>query len=1597
MEIDLEIESTSIDSPIKIVKPRKSDNKLPLNISDAPLSPTAHTRPAAKLASEGSAFRRIDSPLTVKTPQRSNGNNGRTDTLSPGIAISPSYAAQINRSTVGKEMKNKSIYNDNTSFLGDAFAPFSGGENTFYRSDNYFNSSESISPTGLSSNQSASPDILGMVHQLVQKNNNFQQVLSSTESLFSHFSDNDGSISGRYSGDDGEDFHGALSSSYSSLQSLGDIHSLRLNDETNSLHGSKELEAGFSNFNYNTGDASISYDHSRSRRRPLQFTDLDNMHPSNSANSLGSFHAPGMVDRSYGLNPHKQVQPHAHPLPYSSNVQTSAYESHYSQDPHHYAPNEYQQVQQQQHPGFSAYNKQYIPGQQQYMHDNRQYSRYPMANPNQSHPGLYGDSNSNINSYYQNMRGNDRYNEQGRVPANNYNMQNVPAIDHRYMSNNEGAYNQMPRANALPLSLNAPRGNAPYTNTSHGHGYEYDARLRNEASHQSYDYGNQMNSTGYQQSHAQSPTRSVNSTGMMMQPSAQQPVHYQNYLPNPLEAAPSAYYPNPNDSRHQAYPHPGSQKIRPMNVPDDVNYSSNVSSQANRSTMAFTSQNASQKGYTYPSSQQLPPPSQQQQLQYGAQATTAISSANEQVHAHEPRSARYTIPAQRRAQSSETLNSQGTNKSDNRSGSHNAGAPVRGQSYTTLSTDNTFRSYGVAPPRVQPSSLNQTRQELVESPHSKSKYKEFYRELRNKERESLEAATLYAEQSLQYMPEKMKWRVYLELADLAKRSNDFDKARQLYEEVCRHQPLASQGWLEWSKMEEESGRVKNSLKILREGLKHCHFHEGLLTKAVKQQEKLHDIKAAREMLSVLKYESIDKAWKGVLEGALLEARVGKSGVARQFFKYLMENVSWYGPIYHEAYRLEEKDGNERQALEIIKRGLSQLPRYGPLWFGLMRIIERQDVRVEKKYWFLGRMPLMTKLREETKNAVRNISKELIWKVYFELSQAEERAAEAAALGLHYLSSLSLYQARNKMYASARVVLVKSLLGCPANLRWKIWLAGSRLELSAGSLHKARLLLCRAYAEVPHKSKSYVYLECSRVEEYAGNIAGARRILHRAKEEGKGEWKVFLEMALLEIRCGNKRGAVKAANEALKLHSGTGRLWAILIQICHRLEKVIKPSLFATSEDAQDADDLSFTSETFNEDDSFDDSYPVQTKHDVLFRALEEVPKSGEVWCEGARCHLNPLDIVSFDLSKAQRYLCFAIQFTPQYGDTFVEYLRLEMLCQVLLPRVLAVLGLPVVPFIKRYLSEDCEADVVEMLGGYESLQSLCCADPISVPATPFDRQKRRKIIVGIERMEFDMGSMLPYYKATNKKLLQRRCINADPNYGTLWFFCRPKPFDIPSKILKSALELLTHDLIAAQKLYVRAIFHYVMKCISKVYKEEFTRENTEKNVSSHVSSSSAISSSSVDSADPHGRASDSKATDSLNYSMESRVSVSSNSSSSSGNSIFYRSNIKNLNQSLDSEGDSDMRMLLEVQEDGKDQSSREDELINDFELSKSMLGNWPCILDVQSVALANVDGTLFASTDFVSSLIQLNRLIDNRNLNEEDRRKVLFGSDMIIP
>ena len=638
------------------------------------------------------------------------------------------------------------------------------------------------------------------------------------------------------------------------------------------------------------------------------------------------------------------------------------------------------------------------------------------------------------------------------------------------------------------------------------------------------------------------------------------------------------------------------------------------------------------------------------------------------------------------------------------------------------------------------------RAELVESPETRAAFKEFYRNFRLNERSSIQEAKDYALKALEggSVPLKTHWRVYLELADLAKRSNRFGEARMLYAQVCELQPYASQGWLEFSKLEEECGHMSRCSKILNEGLKYCSINENLLSRAIKHEEKMNNLSRARELLARLKHVGIEKVWRTVLEGALLEGRAGNHIMARRVLKYLMHHVPWYGPLYLEAYRLERDLGRPDEALSIVEKGLKAIPRYGPLWFGAFRLCEALDFN--EKAYHLPRTMLMFE------RAVNSISRELVWKVHLDAAQILERAALSSVAGMPDASidhALDVCRKRVAMTA----------LSCPSNLSWKVWLAGGRMELSAGNIDVARSLFLRAHKVVPEKGRVATLLECARLEEFAGDMDLARAILCKSRLEHSSDWKVWLESVLLEIRDGKHAKALSLAKQALEKHSGTGRLWACLVQLRY----------------LEGGEGGQFVS---------------------LTNALRSVPKSGEVWCEGGRVHLNPFSKL-FNLSEARRHLFFATRFTPQYGDGFLEALRLEMIERCVLPMVSCVWEAIQPLYVDQI--DDSGSWISSLVVTGVKLVRMATGGQSS---TEFDGELFDKSVIPSLRAQLETNNLDELLQTSN---LELRCANADPNYGSMWFNCRNAPTDTARVILRRARDHIVADVRIYCYIYVAAI------------------------------------------------------------------------------------------------------------------------------------------------------------------------------------------------
>lgn len=121
---------------------------------------------------------------------------------------------------------------------------------------------------------------------------------------------------------------------------------------------------------------------------------------------------------------------------------------------------------------------------------------------------------------------------------------------------------------------------------------------------------------------------------------------------------------------------------------------------------------------------------------------------------------------------------------------------------------------------------------------------------------------------------------------------------------------------------------------------------------------------------------------------------------------------------------------------------------------------------------------------------------------------------------------------------------------PENLRWKVWMSGSRLEAHLGDLGKSEALVLQCVNDIPDKQLGLGYLELSKFWELKGDFEKAESLMLLAMQKIQDDWKLYFEGVLMFMRNGQMDKAENLVKESLKVHNVTGRLWATLIQIKH---------------------------------------------------------------------------------------------------------------------------------------------------------------------------------------------------------------------------------------------------------------------------------------------------------------------------------------------------------------------------------------------------------------------------------------------------------------
>eukprot|EP00924_Labyrinthula_sp_SR-Ha-C_P009626 maker-scaffold_22-snap-gene-1.49-mRNA-1 protein AED:0.71 eAED:0.86 QI:0/0/0/0.2/1/1/5/0/753 len=678
--------------------------------------------------------------------------------------------------------------------------------------------------------------------------------------------------------------------------------------------------------------------------------------------------------------------------------------------------------------------------------------------------------------------------------------------------------------------------------------------------------------------------------------------------------------------------------------------------------------------------------------------------------------------------------------------------------------------------------------------------KEFYRLFRQYEKESLSKAFEFARTCPTILPE---WRVLLELSDAAKRSNEFNLAKTYYEKTLAAAPSFYQGYIEYAKMEEECGRLANAEEILTQALNNCSSSEQifpLIVKAIKFFEKSGNIdfifltarkfvlhenepleilkrkkKRKEEVLDSILRENARGSWKLILEFGLVLWRLGDAPSCERILRMLLEKSSFSGPVYFEAATFFWMNGNLRACEDVLKVGRAKCPRFGPIWFlslkisylsDKMRLAEKfalskkqdlflfdnyeEEVVFKEKYGYsseklVTNQPIYLEVTQRNRNevlqiylqntfavselALQHVSKELIWKIYTEISQL----ALATDIIFVYESKEVGLEVENYLSTLVHEKLVQATSKCSKNLLWKILVTCAKLEIERvfrgctltnknasrsnqlqyinRATMSVKLLLEKAMELVPDKNSVIVHLEFHRYFDVLGEFSKAETVLQNLLSSEQAEWKVYLEALLFYERQSQFDKAKQILDLALEkfpvsfLHImiGTGRLWTLAVGT--RIEK------------------------------------GPQVQRDLIIEALKGVPKSGEVWCEYARLCLNPLSKF-FNVKDAERYLEFAFQFTPQYGDSFMEFVKLISV-EILLSK---------------------------------------------------GRMEKNELITLVEQSE----------KFT---YICQKCLNSNPNYGSLWFACSGSELLTPIQVIRFAMEIILSEVTKMQDIYLHSTSH----------------------------------------------------------------------------------------------------------------------------------------------------------------------------------------------
>ena len=390
--------------------------------------------------------------------------------------------------------------------------------------------------------------------------------------------------------------------------------------------------------------------------------------------------------------------------------------------------------------------------------------------------------------------------------------------------------------------------------------------------------------------------------------------------------------------------------------------------------------------------------------------------------------------------------------------------------------------------------------------------------------------------------------------------SDIKKARLLMHSVIDSNPTLPSGYIGLSRIEKDTGRLKEAREAIMRGCEACPQSEDVWIEAAL----LHAGKAARSVVAKAIQHLPQSIQLWMLAARLEVTADEKKAVLRRALELLPNSIG----LWKAAVEMEDEEG----ARVLLGRAVELVPESVEMWLALARLSSydeargvlnraRKAVPTDSSIWITaakleeanGKAVSVPAIIEKAVRSLQAYEVRIDRDYWLNEAESAERsgAAEtckaivAATLGLGvdeldrrntWLNDAAVYEARGALH-TARAVHAQ-LLQHFADKK-SLWIKAAQFEKSHGTPEQLRSLLARAVEACPRAD--LLWLMYAKEQWVAGRVGEARAVLDRAHGLNAASEEVWLAAMKIEFECGEyERARTLLAHARDKCRSA--RVW-----------------------------------------------------------------------------------------------------------------------------------------------------------------------------------------------------------------------------------------------------------------------------------------------------------------------------------------------------------------------------------------------------------------------------------------------------------------------